>query len=83
MPPKRAVEAMKSTEECILQIGKFNNIIKWRESMQTIVTELYGILGMFFTTNVRYEQPRTAIKYIRIGDRGLPGHIPRSTCGVP
>ena len=63
MPPKRAVEAMKSTEECILQIGKFNNIIKWRESMQTIVTELYGILGMFFTTNVRYEQPRTTIKY--------------------
>ena len=31
--------------------------------MQTIVTELYGILGMFFTTNVRYEQPRTTIKY--------------------
>ena len=26
--------------------------------MQTIVTELYGIVGMFFTTNVRYEQPR-------------------------
>ena len=63
MPPKRAVEAVKSTEECILQIGKFNNIIKWRESMQTIVTELYGIVGMFFTTDVRYELPRTAIKY--------------------
>ena len=27
MPPKRAVEAVKSTEECILQIGKFNNIV--------------------------------------------------------
>jgi hypothetical protein len=63
MPPKRAVEAVKSTEECILQIGKFNNIIKWRESMQTIVTELYGIVGMFFTTDVRYELPRTAFKY--------------------
>ena len=63
MPPKRAVEAVKSTEECILQIGKFNNIIKWRESMQTIVTELYGIIGMFFTTDVRYELPRNAIKY--------------------
>ena len=58
MPLKCAVEAAKSTEECILQIGKFSNIIKWRESMQTIVTEL----GMFFTTDVRYEVPRTAFK---------------------
>ena len=63
MPSKRAVEAVKSTEECILQIGKFNNKIKWHESMQTIVTELYGIIGMFFTTDVRYELPRNAIKY--------------------
>ena len=58
MPQKCAVEAAESTEECILQIGKFSNIIKWRESMQTIVTEL----GMFFTTDVRYELPRTAFK---------------------
>ena len=63
MPPKCAVEAVKSAEECILQIGKFNNIIKWRESMQTIVTELYGIIGMLFTIDVRYELPRNAIKY--------------------
>ena len=63
MPLKCAVEAAKSTEECILQIGKFSNIIKWRESMQTIVTELYGIVGMFFTTDVRYELPRTITKY--------------------
>ena len=63
MPPKRAIEALKSTEECILQFGKFNNIIKWRESMQTIVTELYGIIGMFFTTDVRYELPRNIIHY--------------------
>ena len=26
--------------------------------MQTIATELYGIVGMFFTTNKRYEHPR-------------------------
>ena len=26
--------------------------------MQTIVTELYGIVGMFFTTGVRYELPK-------------------------
>ena len=55
MPPKRAAEACTSTEECILQYGKHNNIIKWREYMQTIVTELYRIVGMFITTDVRYE----------------------------
>ena len=55
MLSKRAVEALKSTEECTLQYGKHNNIIKWREYMQTVLTELYGIVGMFFTTNVRYE----------------------------
>ena len=65
MPPKRAIEAAKSTtEECILLIGKNNNIIKWRENMQTLVTELYGIVGMFFTTNVRYELPKNPIKYL-------------------
>ena len=31
--------------------------------MQTRVTALYGIVGMFFTTDVRHELPRTAIKY--------------------
>lgn len=60
MPLERAVEASKSTEECILQYGKHNNVIKWREHMQTIVTELYGIVGMFFTTNVKYEFPRSS-----------------------
>ena len=58
MPPKRAVEDLKSTEVCMLQYGKNNNTIKWKEHMQTMATELYGIVGMFFTTNVRYEQPR-------------------------
>ena len=62
MPPKRAAEAFKSTEECILQYGKHNNIIKWREHMQTVVTELYGIVGMFFTTNARYELPRVSYR---------------------
>ena len=31
--------------------------------MQTIVTELYGKVEMFFTTDVRYELPRTAFTY--------------------
>ena len=62
MPPKRAAEAFKSTEECTLQYRKFYNIIKWREHMQTVVTKLYGIVGMFFTTNVRYELPRVSYR---------------------
>jgi hypothetical protein len=62
MPPKRAAEAAKSADECILQYGKTNNIIKWREHMQTIVTELYGIIGMFFTTNERYVLPRISYR---------------------
>ena len=62
MPPKRAAEAFKSTEECTLQYGEHNNIIRWREHMQTVVTELYGIVGMFFTTNVRYELPRISYR---------------------
>ena len=62
MPPKRVPEAVKSNEECILQHGKHNNIIKWKELMQTIITELYGIVGMFFITNERYELPRVSYR---------------------
>ena len=31
--------------------------------MQAIVTELYGIVGMFFTTDVRYELPRSILDF--------------------
>ena len=61
MPRKRVPEAIKSAEECMLLYGKHNNVIKWKEHMQTIITELYGIIGMFFTTNERYELPRTSM----------------------
>ena len=30
--------------------------------MQTVETELYGIVGMFFITNVRYELPRVSYR---------------------
>ena len=29
----------------------------WRESTQTAVTMLYGMTGIFFTTNTRYVHP--------------------------
>ena len=46
----------------MLLYGKHNNVIKWKEHMQTIITELYGIIGMFFTTNERYELPRVSYR---------------------
>ena len=60
MPPKRLPEVVKSTEECMLFYGKHNNVIKWKKHMQTMVTELYGIIGMFITTNKRYQLPRVS-----------------------
>ena len=58
MPPKRAVEATKDTTECILRYGKSNNVVQWSDEMQTATTALYGLTGMFFTTNRSYVPPR-------------------------
>ena len=44
----------------MLLYGKHNNVIKWKEHMQTMGTELYGIVGMFFTTNKRYQLLRVS-----------------------
>ena len=63
MPPKRAAEGIKIAEECILLIGKQNNVIRWKEQMQGIVTEQYGIIGMFFSTNERFVLPKASKDY--------------------
>ena len=42
---------------CILQIGKHNNIVRWKEELENEVTGLYGKMGMFFTTDERYIIP--------------------------
>jgi hypothetical protein len=57
MPPKKAPELPKGSTECILVTGKFNNIVQWRDEMQTAVSMLYGLAGTFFTTNMRYVPP--------------------------
>ena len=57
MPPKRAGETSKDAAECVLRIGKNNNVVQWREHMQTEITALYGLTGIFFTTNQRYIPP--------------------------
>jgi hypothetical protein len=57
MPQKKADEPSKGAAECILKIGKNNNVVQWKEEIQNELTELYGLTGMFFTTNERYEKP--------------------------
>ena len=41
----------------ILEIGKNNNIVLWKEELENEVTGLYGKMGMFFTTDERYIIP--------------------------
>jgi hypothetical protein len=61
MPRKRSLDISKEPAECILRCGKTsNNELQWAEEMQTAVTALYGLTGMFFTTNRRYRPPRVS-----------------------
>ena len=53
MPPKRAVES----GECILTIGKFNNVVAWNARMVDVVGKLFGDTANFLTTNERHEIP--------------------------
>jgi hypothetical protein len=57
MPQKKSNEPAQDAAECVLRIGKNNNVVQRKEEMQTTVTALYGLAGMFFTTNERYVQP--------------------------
>lgn len=56
MPLKKS-EPTPETAECILKLGKNNNVVAWREAMQTEITKLYGMTGTFLTTNTRYVPP--------------------------
>ena len=53
MPPKRAADAKDATE-CMLQIGKYNNVVAWNLEMRASVGAVYGNGASFLTTNVRY-----------------------------
>jgi hypothetical protein len=41
----------------ILRIGKNNNVVQWKEEIQSELTELYGLTAMFFIMNERNVQP--------------------------
>lgn len=60
MPQKKIPELTKEPVECVLRYGKSNNVVQWSEEMQTEVTALYGLTGMFFTTNKSYKPPRVS-----------------------
>ena len=62
MPPKKAAVAEKPAEECILQFGRDNNAVEWREAMYNLTTGLYGTTGMFFHLNRSYIHPLPQIK---------------------
>ena len=57
MPPKRAVEAKDSTSECMLRIGKFNNVVAWNLGISASVGAVYELITNFLLTNVRYVPP--------------------------
>ena len=57
MPQKKPDEGKSGADPCILRIGRYNNVVQWKEEMQTEATALYGMTGMFFTTNARYVHP--------------------------
>jgi hypothetical protein len=55
MPPKKTGEAQEAEGQCILKLGKSNNIIQWTDEMKTSISLFYGVAGNFLTTNVRHE----------------------------
>ena len=56
MPPKRSPES-KEAKECILQIGKFNNVVAWNLEMRALTVTTFGSSATFLTTNVRFVYP--------------------------
>jgi hypothetical protein len=57
MPKSKPVETVKGPEICILRVGKHNNVVRWKESMYNLATELFGQVGTYFQTNVVYRYP--------------------------
>lgn len=57
MPPKKQEEPKSGAEHCMLRIGRYNNVVQWREDMQNEACGLYGMTGTFFTTNKSYVHP--------------------------
>ena len=57
MPPKKQEVLKSAREPCILKIGRGNNAVQWMEEMQNDACALYGMTGMFFSTDVSHFIP--------------------------
>ena len=57
MKAAKKPEAKAEATECILRLGKANNVILWNEEMKSIVGALYGSTANFLQTNERYVPP--------------------------
>ena len=57
MPPKKQEVLKSAREPCILKIGRGNNVVQWMEEMQNDAGALYGMTGMFFSTDVSHFIP--------------------------
>ena len=57
MPPKKQEVLKSAREPCILKIGRGNNAVQWMEEMQNDACALYGMTGIFFSTDVSYFIP--------------------------
>ena len=49
MPPKHSPDG-KDAKECMLQIGKYNNVVAWNLHMRDSVRAVYGDSAKFLTT---------------------------------
>lgn len=78
MPPERSPES-KDTKECILQIGKCNNIVAWNLGIRESISTVYGDSASFLYTDERYAAPlpREA-DYLLAYPTGAPDALPMS-----
>ena len=78
MPPKRSPES-KDAKECILQIGKYNNIVAWNLDIRESINAVYGDSASFLYTDDRYVAPlpREA-DYLLAYPAGAPDALPMS-----
>ena len=56
IPPKRVLES-KNAKECILQIGKNNNIVAWNLDIRESIGAVDGYSGSFLFTDERFVRP--------------------------
>ena len=57
MKTTKKPDARAEATECILRLGKANNVILWNEDLKSVIGALYGSTVNFLQTNERYVPP--------------------------